>query len=78
MFLEIESCWDDVLVCSKIGVAISGVSSGGLYVLLPQKDIEKKKNLMEQCQGAKKINCTNLILILWEKCMAIAFELQQG
>ena len=54
MFLEIESCWDDVLVCSKIGVAISGVSSGGLYVLLPQKDIEKKKKFDGAMSGCKK------------------------
>ena len=47
---------------------------------MPQKDIEKKKgNLTEQSQDLKKkFNCANLILILWAKCMPIAFELQQG
>ena len=54
--------------------------SGGLHAHLPQKDNDQKVNLKEESQEAKKIknNCANLILIMWAKCMAIAFELQQG
>ena len=41
---------------------------------------KKKVNLTGQSKDAKKNNnnCTNLIPILWAKCMPIAFELQQG
>jgi hypothetical protein len=39
--------------------------SGGLHANLPQKDIEKKVNLTEESQDAKKKNTrANLILIL--------------
>ena len=52
--------------------------SGGLHAHLPQKDIEKIVNLTELSQDTHtKFNRTNLIQILWAKCMPIAFELQQ-
>jgi hypothetical protein len=58
------------------GVALSG----GLHAYLLPKDIGKKVNLMEESQDAKKknFNPANFILMLWGKCMLIAFELQQG
>jgi hypothetical protein len=54
--------------------------SGGLHAHLQQKDIEKKVNLTEPIQEAKKIffNGANPMLILCANCMVIAFELQQG
>ena len=54
--------------------------SGGGHAHLAQKDIAKKVNLMEESQDAKK-NFFDLIfniLMLWGKCMPIAFEIQQG
>ena len=51
--------------------------SGGYHAHLLQKDIEKKANLTEQRQDAKKYLIFN-ILLLWAKCMLINFEFQQG
>jgi hypothetical protein len=57
------------------GVALSG----GLHANLPQKDIERKNKFNWAKSGCKKkFNRANLTLILWAKCMPIAFELQQG
>jgi hypothetical protein len=53
--------------------------SGGLHAYLPQKDIEKKVNLMELSQDAKSFFLIAPILfIYYEQCMPIDFELQQG
>ena len=56
------------------GVALSG----GLHAHLPQKDIEKKVNLTEQSQEAKKKknNWANLILILCGKSGVKHFEFE--
>ena len=54
--------------------------SGGRHAHLPQKDFEKKVNLTEESQDAKKNFFDSIfnILMLWGKCMPIAFEIQQG
>ena len=53
--------------------------SGGRHTHLPQKTLEKKVNLTELSQDAKKFFFDLIfnILILWAKCMPIDFEFQQ-
>ena len=52
---------------------------GGGHAHFPQKDIEKKANLTELIQDAKKKNFNSIfnMLMLWANCMPIAFEFQQ-
>ena len=49
--------------------------SGRRHAHFPQKDFEKKANLTEQIQVAKKFffNLIFNILMLWAKCMPIDF-----
>ena len=72
MQLGISAIWSQ----KEKGVAWSG----RCHTHFPQKTLKKKLNLTEESQDAKK-NFFDLIfnmLMLWGKCMPIAFEFQQG
>ena len=72
MQLGISAIWSQ----KEKGVAWSG----RCHTHFPQKTLKKKLNLTEESQDAKK-NFFGLIfnmLMLWGKCMPIAFEFQQG